>query len=355
MRIRNAEKIFFCLAILILIYLFAYAPAQPLQLQLTTDKTEIFTTEFPVYTVKVTNTGTAEIKIIDTDYKGADQQWVIDNPRVALAGAVYVGDRWQIQGQHKLKPGESFTDQPRIYFPERATNSSWETNVPQPITLRVGLRTAPDAQPIWSNPVTISFKTYKDLQAKEKISFEEINIDAWCYPIFEHIKEVSPFAISPIFESQLVINDQQTYEQFMPIRRGIPGRDCHQDFGKCLNDIWKKAGHDEQEYSRLLKTLCVPPNETQGCDENQACLTKELPSVDFTKKTVLGQATEGTCGTTGYKKEVFRDDQAKIVTYFVTAINAAISCSGSGAAGLNLIAVPKIPNDYKVVFSYKFL
>src|ERR1035438_38949 len=72
---------------------------QPVQLKLTTDKTEVFTTEFPVYTVRITNTGTTNLQVIDTDYKGADQQWLVDSSRVAIGAASYVGDRWQPQGQ----------------------------------------------------------------------------------------------------------------------------------------------------------------------------------------------------------------------------------------------------------------
>jgi len=93
-----------------------YCDVPPVQIQLTVDKSEIFTTEFPTYSVKITNTGTSILRVIDTDYKGSNKQWVVDNPRTAIADPVYIGDRWQRNGEHFLKPKESYEDKPRIYF-----------------------------------------------------------------------------------------------------------------------------------------------------------------------------------------------------------------------------------------------
>lgn len=335
---------------------------QPVQLELTTDKTEVFTTEAPVYTVRITNTGSTNLQVIDTDYKGAGKQWLVDNSRVALGAASYIGNRWQPQGLHELKPGESYNGKPRIYFPERISNPSWNSSIPKSITLRIGFRITPDARPIWSNPVTISFKRYEDLSTKDKLEFQGINLDGYCYPVDFHIKGLFPRSEPPILENRLVINDEQTYEQFLKMRRGVPGRRCDED--KAYKDCMRFACtgvvevmNDPQKRLACAENLCrvSAPMEVKSCEVEQQCLKMDLPPVDFTKKTLLGQFTLGSCGTTGFKREVFRDDKAKTITYFVSAINTIAAClKSSGDQSLNLIAIPKVPSDYKVIFSYKF-
>jgi hypothetical protein len=210
-------------------------------------------------------------------------------------------------------------------FPERVSSASWETDLPEPIIVKIGFKVTPDARPVWSNPVTISFKRYEDLSSENKLEFEEIHLDGYCYPIIFHIKDRLPIFEQPIIQNQLVINDEQAYQQFLKIRRGVAGRVCDED--------------------KAYKT----------CMAEQACMQRNLPPVDFSKSTVLGQYTAGSCGTTGFKREVFKNDKSKTITYFVTAINTIAACSGPGGQSLNLIAVPKVPAGYKVIFSYKFI
>ena len=319
----NMKKVLLILLILGITRGHGYCDTAAVQLQLTADKTEIFTTEFPTYTVKITNMGTTDLSVLNTDYTDADKVWSVDNPRVALAQPSY-GPRLTPQGIHILKPGEAYEDQPRIFFPERISDRSWEASKPEPITLRVGFKINPDAQPVWSNPITISFKTYEALSAQQKVGFEEINLDNYCYPFSFHVK--TSFNQPPTIENQLIINDEKTYQdQLTKIRRDV-------------------ADHD----------VCQKSPADKICELEQECVKKELPPIDFSQKTILGQFTQGHCGTTGFKKEVFQDDKTKTVTYFVSAINTILACSGPGGESMNLIAVPKIPADYKVVFSYKF-
>jgi len=301
----------------------AHCDTPPVQLQLTADKTEIFTTEVPTYTVKIKNTGATDLSILNTDYTGADKVWSVD--RGDLAQPSY-GPRLTPEGIHILKPGETYDDHVRILF-KVSDRSSWETSKPEPITLRVGFKTTPDAHPVWSNPITIGFKTYEALLAQQKVGFEEISLDNYCYPFFFHIKTL--FNQPPLIESQLVINDEKAYQaELTKIRRDV-------------------ADHDSCQKS--------PPGTDKICDLERECVKKELPPIDFSQKTLLGQFTSGSCATAGFKKEVFRDDKTKTVTYFVSALESNIGgCSGEGAMSMNLIAVPKIPTDYKVVFSYKF-
>jgi hypothetical protein len=56
-----------------------YCETSPVQIHLTVDKSEIFTTEYPTYSVKITNTGTTVLQVIDTDYLGSKEQWVGGN------------------------------------------------------------------------------------------------------------------------------------------------------------------------------------------------------------------------------------------------------------------------------------
>jgi hypothetical protein len=358
-----------------------YCDMPPVQLQLTVDKTEIFTTEFPTYTVNITNTDTGNMQVIDTDHDGSEQQWVVDNPKIAVVKPKYGADGSLHgvvihggipvnidTGRHNLKPGESYQDQLGVYFPERISNyASWNSSTPEPITLRVGFKVTPDSEPVWSNPVTISFKRYEDLSAANKLESEDINIDTRCFPYGEHIKGATAAPTPPIIEDKLIINDEQTYEQTFKRRSRDPnhvsGCTEENEYKECMKFACRavpSVANDPQKLFECADNPCrtAAPNYAKGCQElqkiDQACLTINLPPIDFSQKTILGQFTSGTCGTTGFKKEVFRDDKTKTITYFVTAINTIADCMGPGGQSMNLIAVPKVPTDYKVNFSYKF-
>jgi hypothetical protein len=79
-------------------------------------------------------------------------------------------------------------------------------------------------------------------------------------------------------------------------------------------------------------------------------LSKVIVNVDFSQKTVLGLWSSGSCAATGFEKRVLRDDKQKTVIYSVSVIASMRGCRGPGRQSLNLIAIPKVPDGYKVVF-----
>jgi hypothetical protein len=80
-------------------------------------------------------------------------------------------------------------------------------------------------------------------------------------------------------------------------------------------------------------------------------LSQIIINVDFSMKTVLGLWSSGDCGDKGFEKRVLRDDDHKTILYSVITVASPVpACMGPGPESLNLIAVPKIPVGYKVVF-----
>ena len=103
--------------------------------------------------------------------------------------------------------------------------------------------------------------------------------------------------------------------------------------------------NDDRDFRRLFD----PKLLTLNC--SQADPSTLIPKVDFSKKTVLGFWTSGVCFNTEFKRKLSRDDIKKQVTYTVTALGTPRSCRGQGPRSLNLIAVPKIPSGYEVIFA----
>ena len=102
--------------------------------------------------------------------------------------------------------------------------------------------------------------------------------------------------------------------------------------------------NNEKDYVNLFDSQML----RQSCANVDP--SKRVPEVDFSKKTVLGLWSEGSCAATGFDKKVLRDDIQKTITYSVTVIESPIACSGPGRESLNLIAIPKAPAGYKVFF-----
>jgi hypothetical protein len=102
--------------------------------------------------------------------------------------------------------------------------------------------------------------------------------------------------------------------------------------------------NNEEDYKKLFN----PQIMRQSCAGID--LSKVINNVDFSKKTVLGLWSSGSCAVTGFEKKVLRDDIQKWMIYSVSAIGSPRLCMKPGLESLNLIAVPKIPAGYKVVF-----
>ncbi len=125
--------------------------------------------------------------------------------------------------------------------------------------------------------------------------------------------------------------------------------------------------HEETAFSDLTEDLsCISPYEHNVTDEfvirsqeEYAMLTQylstapdcanfTLPSIDFSEKTLLGKYTTGTGCTIDFERHVYRNDDAKTVTYVITVIEEG-NCEMLGMS-MNWITIPKIPQDYKVIF-----
>jgi len=102
--------------------------------------------------------------------------------------------------------------------------------------------------------------------------------------------------------------------------------------------------NNDEEYRKLFDPKLLLSN----C--SQASPSTLIPKVDFAKQTVLALWTSGVCFNTGFKRKVSRDDIKKQITYTVTVLGSPHSCRGQGPQSLNLIAVPKIPAGYQVIF-----
>jgi hypothetical protein len=100
--------------------------------------------------------------------------------------------------------------------------------------------------------------------------------------------------------------------------------------------------NDEEHYRKLFDPKIV---RCPNVDRSTA-----IPKVDFSKKTVLGLWSPGSCAVTGFRKKVLRDDIQKTIIYSVAVVAGTFACSGPGHDSLNLIAIPQIPPGYKVVF-----
>jgi hypothetical protein len=102
--------------------------------------------------------------------------------------------------------------------------------------------------------------------------------------------------------------------------------------------------NDDAEYEKLFD----PKIKRQSCaDVDRAAA---IPKINFSKQTVLALWASGSCAAREFRKKVWRDDSHKLITYSVAIIESETSCSGPGLESLNLIAIPKIPEGYKVSF-----
>jgi hypothetical protein len=148
--------------------------------------------------------------------------------------------------------------------------------------------------------------------AQEKINYEELQINkSFCFD-WEFLVNVPQYERSqgkPYLDDELVIDSQESYLNFQ--KKSIPAR-------------------------------------------TQACTNVDFPPIDFSQRTLIAKYASGSCAGMGFKREVLKDNIKKEIIYSVKAIERNIACSGPGLESMNLITIPKVPKDYKVVFSPSF-
>lgn len=147
------------------------------------------------------------------------------------------------------------------------------------------------------------------VQDQVEVKFENVDFHESCYNLHHLIgtPQYERDTGKPFLEEKLIINDAEDYRNFQ---------------------------------------------NTISNARNLSCKSVEFPSIDFSQKTLLGNWGQGSCAARSFEKVVLRDDSKKKVVYSVKVVNANIgACSGPGLNSLNFIAIPKIPENYKVVFS----
>lgn len=85
------------------------------------------------------------------------------------------------------------------------------------------------------------------------------------------------------------------------------------------------------------------------------CSKTYLPKIDFSQKTLLGKFTITFNLSVNYLRELIRDDSRKEIIYSIKILGSdppVVSCRGGcrSLANLNLIVIPKVPPEYKVIF-----
>jgi hypothetical protein len=99
------------------------------------------------------------------------------------------------------------------------------------------------------------------------------------------------------------------------------------------------------DYGKLFASNLVK----KSCSSAEAA--RAIVPVDFSRNTVIGLLSSGTCADTGFRRQVVRDDGQKTITYTVAPVaGTKRACMGPGPTSLNLIAIPKLPSGYRVVF-----
>lgn len=137
------------------------------------------------------------------------------------------------------------------------------------------------------------------------VSFDHVVFNDYCYP-FAQIATFEHFPDSQKIDTQFVINNDDEYQTLLQYRKA----------------------------------------------QDQACAQISLPTIDFSKNTLLGQYTSGNCGTTDFKRFLYRHNKQKTYIFLVERVDTIRKCSGPAGKSMNWIVTPKIPDDYEVLFRY---
>lgn len=116
------------------------------------------------------------------------------------------------------------------------------------------------------------------------------------------------------------------------------------DFGKCFFFNNSKSGYvidSDSLYQEIGKLNKV--SYFVDCD------TVKLPSIDFTKNTLLGIQT-GTTQCDSLSRSVIVDTVVKKYIYTINIIHFKELCSQELKVSMNWVLIPKVPYEYKVEF-----
>lgn len=132
-------------------------------------------------------------------------------------------------------------------------------------------------------------------------------------------------------------------------------------FTSCTKDPWINI--DKGIIDQVISFgSCIPPTITQTeyiietdsmyqkLLSNSVCSSYTLPYIDFTQYTLLGKYASGQCKVE-FHRQVTKDDVAKTYNFTVYVFDRGL-CKKE-AIDMNWVTVPKLPQDYSVVFTIK--
>lgn len=299
--------------VLLVLFQASVAVGSGLEVELATSHPAIFKGQSINATIRILNNSTSDIEIPRPQRSSFTKCIEIDNPKLRFASGTSIVSVGGEKSTIILKPGQSATHQIWLYVMSESSTST--------ITFRAGIKFPPAKTATWSNPITVNLKPVEEMLQGEPLAYDELRLDPYCFALsFAFLTSQKP-----VIERQLIINSNQEYQRLLVIRRGRQGKICPES-----NGFYDKV-----------------------CQSEQKCLTMSLPVIDFNKKTVLAQYTSGSCATTGFNRKVLKDEHKHVINYVVEPIKSIFACSGPPGQSLNLIAISKIPADYKVNFLYK--
>jgi len=126
-------------------------PASPnVQITLVASASQIFIGQGFQATATLTNRGTAALTLVDPDFVSANNSWTVDNPMVKHGGGIGIISENGVIPTVTVQPGQMYSIKQYVYINSTSTS---------PVTFRIGFKSTINSAPVWSNPVTINFKT----------------------------------------------------------------------------------------------------------------------------------------------------------------------------------------------------
>ena len=148
-----------------------YGSEPDVKIEVSSPTSSVFRGEGFAAMIHVTNIGTTDLKLADSQYAKFKEQWMIDNPQVQFSGGVSIVN---VEGQVPeilLKPGQEHSDQVHVYVSGNAAA--------EPIVFRMGFKITPNAAPMWSNPISIQIKEDEALAVQIDVSIPTTQVKSW--------------------------------------------------------------------------------------------------------------------------------------------------------------------------------
>lgn len=171
--------------------------------------------------------------------------------------------------------------------------------------------------------IVVSFLYLYENKTKHEVAYEDVESDQYCFP-FDFYIWASEHRREKFLGEELIINNDREYQELLQYR---------------VEENCDQTNNDDSKHRCYAKNRCENVN---------------LPPIDFAQKTLLAKYTIGSCAATGFNKKVIRDDRSKTYTYSIEVKKRFLMrCNGPGLTSMNLITIPKIPENYTIQFRPK--